>query len=69
MFSLDTVTSRQLSRSKDLLFMSLPNAMLKRMHLDATKEIARRDTDLLAGLEKAGFKLDQGPDDAGFFMK
>ena len=53
----------------DLLFMSIPNAMLKRMHVDATKEIARRDADLLAGLEKAGFKLDHGPDDAGFFMK
>ena len=53
----------------DLMFMSIPNAMLKRMHVDATKEIARRDADLLAGLEKAGFKLDNGPDDAGFFMK
>ncbi len=53
----------------DLMFMSIPNAMLKRMHVDATKEIARRDADLLAGLQKAGFKLDNGPDDAGFFMK
>ena len=49
----------------DLMFMSIPNKMLKRIHLDATKEIARRDKDLLEGLEKAGFKLDQGPDDAG----
>ncbi len=53
----------------DLMFMSIPNAMLKRMHVDATQEISRRDKDLLAGLEKAGFKLDSGPDDAGFFMK
>ena len=53
----------------DLLFMSIPNAMLKRMHVDATKEISRRDAELLAGLEKAGFKLDSGPDDSGFFMK
>ena len=53
----------------DLMFMSLPNATLKRMHMDATKEISRRDADLLSGLEKAGFKLDSGPDDAGFFMK
>ncbi len=53
----------------DLMFMSVPNAMLKSMHVDATKEIARRDADLLAGLEKAGFKLDNGPDDSGFFMK
>lgn len=53
----------------DLLFMSYPNQMLKSLHLDATKEISRRDKDLLEGLTKAGFKLDQGPDDSGFFMK
>ena len=49
----------------DLIFMSIPNKMLKRMHVDATVDIARRDKDLLDGLEKAGFKLDKGPDDAG----
>ena len=53
----------------DLIFMSIPNAMLKRLHVDATKEIKKRDAELLAGLEKAGFKLDDGPDEAGFFMK
>ena len=53
----------------DLLFMSIPNPLLKRIHQDATAEIERRDASLLAGLEKAGFKLDRGPDDAGFFMK
>ncbi|KAL8993553.1 MAG: hypothetical protein Q9169_006261 [Polycauliona sp. 2 TL-2023] len=53
----------------DLMFMSIPNAMLKRMHQDATAEISRRDETILKGLEKAGFKLDDGPDDAGFFMK
>ncbi|CAL8581331.1 hypothetical protein XPA_007030 [Xanthoria parietina] len=53
----------------DLMFMSIPNAMLKRMHRDATAEISRRDETLLKGLEKAGFNLDDGPDHAGFFMK
>ncbi len=53
----------------DLLFMSIPNAMLKRMHMDATREISRRDADLLAGLEKAGLKLDNGLDDSWFFMR
>ena len=53
----------------DLIFMSIPNAMLKRLHVDATKEIKKRDAELLAGLERAGFKLDDGPDEAGFFMK
>ena len=49
----------------DLMFMSIPNMILKRIHMDATVEIARRDKDLLAGLEKAGFKLDDGPDHSG----
>lgn len=49
----------------DLTFMSIPNKMLKRMHMDATEDIAKRDKDMLEGLEKAGFKTDQGPDDAG----
>lgn len=53
----------------DLIFYSIPNALLKRLHLDATAEIRRRDQKLLDGLEKAGFKLDNGPDDTGFFMK
>ena len=53
----------------DLMFMSVPNQMLKRMHVDATKEISKKDAELQKGLEKAGFKLDSGPDDAGFFMK
>lgn len=49
--------------------MSIPNPMLKRMHVDATIEISRRDADLIAGLQKAGFKTDTGPDDSGVFMK
>ncbi|KAL8877954.1 MAG: hypothetical protein Q9198_004135, partial [Flavoplaca austrocitrina] len=53
----------------DRMFMSIPNAMLKRMHQDAKAEISRRDEKILKGLEKAGFKLDDGPDDTGFFMK
>jgi hypothetical protein len=42
---------------------------LKRLHVDATKEIARRDKDLLDGLTKAGFQLDFGPEDSGLFIK
>ncbi|KAI9878888.1 MAG: hypothetical protein M1830_010244 [Pleopsidium flavum] len=53
----------------DVLFMSIPNPLLKRMHVDATAEIAKRDQPLLDGLTRAGFKLDNGPDDSGFFMK
>ena len=52
----------------DLIFMSFPNKMLKRMHMDATEDIAERDKEMLSGLEKAGFKTDKGPDDAGKIM-
>lgn len=53
----------------DLTFMSNPNPVLKRIHMDAMKEISRRDQDIIQGLERAGFKTDLGPDDSGFFMK
>lgn len=49
--------------------MSIPNPILKRLHVDATKEIARRDAKLLDGLTKAGFRVDAGPEDSGLFMK
>lgn len=53
----------------DLLFMSMPNALMKRVHVDVTTETGRRDRELLDGLTRAGFKLDKGPEDSGFFMK
>ncbi|KAI9807440.1 MAG: hypothetical protein M1833_000185 [Piccolia ochrophora] len=53
----------------DTYFHSIPNAVLKRIHIDATTEIASRDATLLEGLTRAGFSLDRGPDQSGFFMK
>ncbi|KAI9668957.1 MAG: hypothetical protein M1817_005180 [Caeruleum heppii] len=53
----------------DLTFMSIPNPLLKRINQDATAEISRRDASLYEGLTKAGFKLDNGPDESGMFMK
>ena len=53
----------------DLLFISSPIAMLRRMHQEATAKISRRDEKILKGLERAGTTLDDGPDDCGFFMK
>lgn len=49
--------------------MSNPLPIAKRIHIDATKETTRRDSDLLRGLQTAGFALDDGPDHAGLFMK
>lgn len=53
----------------DLIFMGIPNPVIKLLHKDTTTEICKRDAKLLAGLAAAGFKTDKGPDDSGFFMK
>jgi hypothetical protein len=53
----------------DLAFWSIPSSVLKNIHRDVTKLQNEKDKDVLAGLEKAGFKLDQGPDGGGLFMK
>jgi hypothetical protein len=53
----------------DVAFWSIPSSVLKSIHQDVTALQNKHDADLLTGLEKAGFKLDQGPDGAGLFMK
>ncbi|MCJ1282467.1 hypothetical protein MMC26_001790 [Xylographa opegraphella] len=53
----------------DLISHSLPSPVLKRFHIDATRETTRRDATLLQGLQAAGFALDNGPDGAGLWMK
>ncbi|KAH7346631.1 dimethylaniline monooxygenase (N-oxide forming) [Rhexocercosporidium sp. MPI-PUGE-AT-0058] len=53
----------------DLAFWSIPSSVLKSIHIDVTALQNKNDAKLLEGLEKAGFKLDQGPDRAGLFMK
>jgi hypothetical protein len=53
----------------DLAFWSIPSSVLKNIQRDVTKLQNEKDKDVLAGLEKAGFKLDQGPDGTGLFMK
>lgn len=53
----------------DVIFWSIPSSVLKSIHQDTTALQNKHDAKLLSGLEKAGFKLDQGPDGAGLFMK
>ena len=53
----------------DVFFHSIPNSVLKGLHIALTKAQNEYDRKMLDGLTKAGFKLDQGPDDAGLFMK
>ncbi|KAF4634124.1 hypothetical protein G7Y89_g3975 [Cudoniella acicularis] len=53
----------------DMIFMSMPNPVVKRMNIDGTKAQNKRDEKILQGLEKAGFKLDKGPDESGLWIK
>jgi hypothetical protein len=53
----------------DILFHSVPNPVAKRMNIDLTRSQNKADEKLLKGLEKAGFKLDKGPDDSGLWIK
>lgn len=51
-----------------LMFTSVPIPMLKRLHFDATKGIKKGDANLQLSMKKAGFTLDDGPDDCGLFV-
>lgn len=53
----------------DILNMSVPNPIAKRLQIAATKEMMHRDGALLRGLSDAGFAIDSGPDGSGLFMK
>jgi len=53
----------------DILIQSIPTPVLKAIQVKSTALEAEKDKTILEGLEKAGFKLDRGPDDAGLFFK
>ncbi len=53
----------------DLIFASIPYKIMAPMQVPVYDEMKRRDADLYARLEKAGFMLDFGPDGSGLFMK
>ncbi|MGH3769838.1 MAG: flavin-containing monooxygenase [Pseudonocardiaceae bacterium] len=53
----------------DLMLSSFPIPLIGQLHVGATKILAEMDAELLAGLERAGFKLDFGEDGSGLMMK
>ncbi len=53
----------------DLIFASVPYQIMATMQVPIYDEMKRRDADLYARLEKAGFMLDFGVDGSGLFMK
>ena len=53
----------------DLIFASVPYRIMHTFHIPVYEEMKKRDADLYARLEKAGFMLDFGDDGSGLFMK
>lgn len=53
----------------DLLSASVPYDLLRQLHGPLSRSMAEADKPLLDSLAKAGFLLDNGEDDTGFFLK
>jgi len=53
----------------DLVAASVPYPLLARLHQPLSKQMMEDDRELLAGLRQAGFLLDNGEDDTGYFLK
>ena len=53
----------------DMLIHGLPSSVLKAIQVTVCAAQAEADKEILAGLDKVGFKVDRGPDGAGLFLK
>lgn len=53
----------------DLMAASVPYELLARLHKPLSRQMAKEDKDLLDGLRRVGFLLDNGEDDTGYFLK
>lgn len=53
----------------DILLHGLPTPVLKAHQVKIAELQAQCDKEMLDGLDRAGFKVDRGPDDAGLFFK
>jgi cation diffusion facilitator CzcD-associated flavoprotein CzcO len=53
----------------DIILHGLPTPVLKALQVKVCGLQAEHDKEMLAGLAKAGFKTDSGPDGAGLFIK
>ncbi|MFL6796967.1 MAG: flavin-containing monooxygenase [Xanthobacteraceae bacterium] len=53
----------------DMMAASVPYNLLCRLHVPLSRQMAQDDADLLEGLRKVGFLLDNGEDDTGYFVK
>ncbi|CAG8262893.1 unnamed protein product [Penicillium olsonii] len=61
--------SGPLTEDADTYLWSIPPPLFKSQQLKVTKVMNQNDAKILEGLDKAGFKVDKGPMDAGLFFK
>lgn len=69
LYSEEAVRNGITTEMADLIFASIPYAVLPAIQKPGCDEMKRRDADFYARLEKAGFWLDFGADETGLFMK
>ena len=69
LYSDSAVKSGVTTNMADLIFASIPYKIMAPMQVPVYDEMKKRDADLYARLEKAGFMLDFGVDGSGLFMK
>ena len=69
LYSERAVASGMTTNKADMIFASLPYAILHEFQIPVYDQIKEVDADFYAGLEKAGFKHDWGSDGSGLFMK
>ena len=69
LYSEAAVRSGMTTEKADLIFASLPYRILPTFQIPLYDKMREIDAEFYAGLEKAGFLLDWGPDGSGLFMK
>ncbi|PUB18748.1 NAD(P)/FAD-dependent oxidoreductase [Yoonia sediminilitoris] len=69
LYSERAVAAGVTTQKADMIFASLPYAILHEFQIPVYDKIKEVDADFYAGLEKAGFQLDWGADGSGLFMK
>ncbi len=69
LYSERAVAAGMTTNKADMIFASLPYAILHEFQIPVYEQIKEVDADFYAGLEKAGFQLDWGADGSGLFMK
>jgi putative flavoprotein involved in K+ transport len=69
LYSEEAVRNGMTTEKADLIFASIPYAILHEFQIPLYEKMKEIDKDFYDGLEKAGFWLDWGDDGSGLFMK